>query len=170
MSELDPRWRTLYRRHTAPEDTCPSGERLADLAAGRVWPWSRRRLTAHLAACTDCAGDFRVLLEARSGLESALAAHRSASQPATEPRPAPRWRPLLRPLPLAAAAAAMALAIVFAPRPEPQPARQLAGDDLIMANDFEQRFAQNEPDLLFQSGFDTAPDLQPALFKDHFGG
>ncbi len=172
MSELDPRWRPLYRRHTAAPDACPTGERLAGLAAGRIWPWQRRRLVAHLTACTDCADDVRVLLDARAGLEAAFAAHHAALKPAAESRPARPWQPLLRPLPLAAtaAAAAVALAVVFLPRPDPQTSRQLAGDDLILANDFEISIARNEDPLLFQSSFDGAPDPEPALFKDNFGG
>jgi hypothetical protein len=72
MSERFENLGRLHRRSASGGD-CPSGESLSALAAGRAWPWQRRRLVRHLGNCADCSDDYRALLVARPGLRQALA-------------------------------------------------------------------------------------------------
>jgi len=76
MKKFQDRYSPMFRDATcgATHDAghCPPAELLADLAAGRAWPWRRRRLVEHLSHCSHCADDYRVLTTARDGLVSAL--------------------------------------------------------------------------------------------------
>jgi hypothetical protein len=135
----------LYRR-SATRSACPSAERLAALAAGHAWPWQRRRVVAHLAGCADCADDFRALLLARPGLQSALA---DAGAESARVSPTVRAGGAL----LAAAVGVLALGVVLfdgrsAPAPEP---------GVLFASQFEPRpgseSAASKDDQLFGSDF-----------------
>ncbi len=93
MKLTDDDLKALYRERTEPatRDACPTADEMADLAAGARSAADRERLTGHLAACSACADEFRVLGELRPVIDGAA-----------RPRPAFDWRYL-------AAAAALVL-------------------------------------------------------------
>jgi hypothetical protein len=83
MKLTDDELRALYRERTARERSgaaeCPTAEEL--LAGGK-------RVADHVATCSACADEYRMLRELRPVIERAVGAE------ATAPRPAPSWRAL----------------------------------------------------------------------------
>ena len=61
----------LYRRMTGSSECLPA-DALVDVAAGRAWPWQRRRVVAHLAECPHCADDYRAVRGVRDDMLGAL--------------------------------------------------------------------------------------------------
>lgn len=157
MKAFQDRYSTVFRRATWHADRCPPSEALARLAAGRAWPWQRRRLVDHLGRCSDCADDYRVLAAARGGLIGALEAHAGAA-----PGAAPAW---LRPG-LAAAALAGITALGIAVLVETDGPGPWAGPDMLASHGA----VSPADDRVFKSDFgEPKPDEGP-LFRDDFGG
>lgn len=137
--------RPLYR-HMSGGGECPTGEALADVAAGRAWPWVRRRVVAHLSDCPHCADDYRAVRGVRDDMLAAL----DGLSPAARRGLPPVWGG-------AAFAAAAALVVVFGvavlDHDTPDPA---AEDPVLFAAEFEPvepRHAAGE--TLFSSDFDN---------------
>lgn len=140
----------LHRRSAAGGD-CPSGAALSTLAAGRAWPWQRRRLVRHLGGCADCADDYRALLIARPGLQQALAEAGDGAQGGAAS--------ILRGGALVAAAVgALALVTVLVVDPDgTEPAQE---SSVLFASEFEpgpRADGEGPPDeALFRSDFGDA--------------
>lgn len=170
MKEFQDRFSAMFHRSTASAgdcaDHCPPAGDLSDLAAGRTWPWRRRRLVEHLSHCSACADDFRVLTTARGGLVTALENHTRDSAGA-----APAW---LRPG-LAAAALAVFTALgitVLVETGGPGPAAETG---VTLASEFEPRHARQAQragtgERLFSSDFGESEGDGGRLFRDDFGG
>jgi hypothetical protein len=76
---------TLRRQSVgAANDTCPTAEQLADVAAGLVNGTTRRTVIAHLERCHACAEDYRIALDLRSW-------SREAARALPVPHRRPRW-------------------------------------------------------------------------------
>jgi hypothetical protein len=149
MTNQPDRLKQLYRQRSAAS-TCPAPGSLSDLAAGRAWPWQRRRLVRHLADCSACADDYRTLLAARPGLSTALAGF--------EPErvgPAGWLRPSRA---LAAAVGALALGVVLVGQWDDDAAPAPQSGELF-ASEFEPAApagdAAPSADRLFRSDFDS---------------
>lgn len=161
MKDFQDRYSAVFRRATRKAGHCPSSEALARLAAGRAWPWQRRRLVDHLGRCSDCADDYRVLAAARGGLTGALEAHADSS-----PGDAPAW---LRPG-LAALALAGVTALGIAVLVETGDPSRASGQDMLFVSQFEPGSSQPVQDRLFSSDFGDAEGAGAPLFRDDFGG
>ena len=164
MRNFQDRYSAMFRRAMRDGGDCPTAESLARLAAGRAWPWQRRRLTDHLGRCSACADDYRVLAAARDGLIGVLEAHAGASS-----HGAAAW---LRPgLAAAALAGVVALGIaVLVETAGPGPwsdADRLASHDA--AADHGRPPAPAE-DRVFKSDFGEPESAERPLFRDNFGG
>lgn len=165
MKDFQDRYSTMFRDSASTQSTCPPAESLADLAAGRAWPWRRRRLVEHLSNCSHCADDYRVLTTARDGLRMALDGQDRADQGL-----AARW---LRPG-LAATAALVVVALsvsVLVQTGGPSPA---SDQGVLFASQFEpgpsQPDRQPAEDRLFTSDFGESDGEGAQLFRDDFGG
>ena len=106
----DPDLAALHRRGTAPPDRagCPSAEALFSLLGPAASPAERERLVDHVAACSACAEELRLMRSLGPWSES-LARRLAEAGEALDippPRPFPARRGLFRPLALAAALAA----------------------------------------------------------------
>lgn len=147
MDECSDNLSRLHRRSTSAR-SCPPAEALGALAAGRAWPWQRRRLAAHLGGCSDCADDYRALLVARPGLQAALDEAGAVQGPNG---PAIRTGGALA----VAAVGVVALGIaLLADRPAPQPGPETG---VLFASQFEPRpgagRSAHGDDRLFGSDF-----------------
>jgi len=166
MNDFQDRYSTMFRRATREADPCPPGESLANLAAGRAWPWQRRRLADHLGRCSDCADDYRVLTTARAGLIGAL-----ETQAGEAPGNVSNW---LRPG-LAAVALAGVTALAIAVLVGTGGPGAWSEPDMIAANGLEPRqdrhaaLAPSE-DRVFKSDFGGPEPADAPLFRDDFGG
>ena len=165
MKDFQDRYSPMFRDTTRGAECCPTAESLADLASGRTWPWRRGRLVEHIAHCSHCADDYRVLTTARGGLVTALEAGARADQ-----GPAAGW---LRPgLTAAAALGLAALSVaVLVQMDTPSP----AGDDgVLFASEFEPGPSasrrQTGPEQLFTSDFGEPDGEGGQRFRDDFGG
>ena len=164
QDRYSPMFRDATRGATDNADCCPPAELLAQLAAGRVWPWQRRKLVEHFSHCSDCADDFRVLTTARGGLLTALEGKGHAGKGLTI-----AW---LRPGLAAAALVAVTVSLSLLVQTEgPGP---IGGSGELFVSQFEPgtRQAQRQPeqDRLFISNFDEPQDRNAPLFRDDFGG
>lgn len=165
MKDFQDRYSPMFRDATRSGEHCPAADSLAELAAGRVWPWQRRKLVEHLSHCSDCAGDYHVLTAARSGLVTAL-----EGQGHDGPGIAAGW---LRPgLAGAAALVVVALSVaVLVQTGGPSPA---SDQGVLFASQFEPGTPQAEPqpgqDRLFTSDFGESQGQNAQLFRDDFGG
>ena len=166
MKNFQNRYSTVFRRAADKADHCPPGESLARLAAGRAWPWQRRRLADHLGRCSACADDYRVLLTARAGLTDALESGRETRGTVGLSRV---W--LRSGFAAAAMAGVAALGIiVLVETGGPGP---LNAADSMAANGVES--SRGEPgagqnDRLFKSNFGEPESTDGPLFRDDFGG
>lgn len=165
MKDFQDRYSPMFRDATGGDEQCPTSGALADLAAGRTWPWQRRRLVDHVSHCSDCADDYRVLTTARSGLVTTLEEQGHPGEV-----PSAGW---LRPG-LAAAAALVVLALslsVLVQTDTPAPAAERG---VLFASEFEPgpRQAERQPDRdrLFISDFGESEGEAARLFGDDFGG
>jgi hypothetical protein len=155
MNERSDNLSRLHRRSTTARG-CPSAEALGALAAGRAWPWQRRRLAAHLGGCRECADDYRALLVARPGLQAALDEAGAVHGPSG---PAIRTGGALAAAAVGAAALGIALlADAPAPQPAPEPGvlfasqfeprsgaeRSAGGDDRLFGSDFGDEAARRD--------------------------
>ena len=165
QDRYSPMFREATRGATHDAERCPSPDSLAALAAGRAWPWQRRRLVEHLSVCSDCTGDYRVLATARAGLVTALEGqgHAGEGLAAGGLRPA-----------LFAAAALVVVALSVSVMVQTDAPAPVVERGVLFASEFEhgpresRRHAQ--PEQLFTSDFGE-PDGQGAqLFRDDFGG
>jgi len=165
MKNFQDRYSPIFRDSACTEDACPPAESLADLAAGNVWPWRRRRLVEHLSHCSHCADDYRVLTTARHGLLMALEGQGHADQGV-----AVGW---LRPgLVATAALVVVALSVsILVQTGGPNPA---SDQGVLFASQFEpgSRHAERQPerDRLFTSDFGESGGEGAQLFRDDFGG
>lgn len=169
MKDFQDRYSPMFRDATHDADfdaeRCPSPESLAALAAGRAWPWQRRRLVEHLSCCSDCTDDYRVLATARGGLVTALEGHGHAGEGL-----AAGW---LRPG-LVAAAALVVVALSVSVMVQTDSTAPVVERGVLFASEFEQGPRETRhhlrPEQLFTSDFGE-PDGQGAqLFRDDFGG
>lgn len=165
MKDFQDRHSTMFRDATRDAEHCPPADSLANLAAGRTWPWQRRRLVEHLAHCSDCADDYRVLTSARGGLVTALEGQAHSGDAV-----AAGW--LRTGLIGAAALVVVALSVsVLVQTDAPTPA---SGHGVLFASEFErgpytvQR--QALPERLFTSDFGEPDGDGSQLFRDEFGG
>lgn len=166
MKDFQNRYSTMFRRAERKADPCPPGESLANLAAGRAWPWQRRRLADHLGRCNDCADDYRVLVMARDGLTDALGSGQEARGPASL---SPVW---LR-SGLAAAALAGVAALGIAVLLETGGPGPWNASDSMAANGVESSPGApgaGADDRLFKSNFGEPEPVDGPLFRDDFGG
>jgi len=156
MNDQDRKLTQLYRQGAGTNNPdCPDSSMLARLADGRIWPWQRRRLVAHLGRCTACADDYQVVSRARAGLTDALAGFET---PTTSLRPA---------LIGLATAGLVALAVVLVAPPE----RPVFDHGMAShSGSVERADPSPEADVLFSSNFDHAPAESRALFRDDFDG
>lgn len=161
MKNFQDRYSAVFRRATRKTGHCPSGDALARLAAGRAWPWQRRRLADHIGRCRDCADDYRVLATARSGLLQALEAHAGRASGGV-----PAW---LRPG-LAAAALAGVTALGIAVLVETGAPGFWSAPDTMAASDAERSpDGRGQPeDTLFKSDFGASESADVPLFRDDF--
>ncbi|MFO7762707.1 MAG: hypothetical protein R6V61_03110 [Wenzhouxiangellaceae bacterium] len=162
MKDFQQRYSAVFRRAARKADHCPSGDSLAMLAAGRAWPWQRRRLVDHIGRCGDCADDYRVLAAARSGLLDALEAHAG---------PASGHAPAWLPSGLAAAALAGVTALGIAVLVETGAPDSWSVSDTVAISDAERSpggRGQSE-DTLFKSDFGASEAADVPLFRDDFG-
>lgn len=165
QDRYSPMFRDATRDATHDAERCPPSESLADLAAGRTWPWQRRHLVEHLSNCRDCADDYRVLTAARGGLVTALEGQGHAGEGL-----AAGW---LRPgLVAAAALVVVALSVsVMVQTGGPSPA---SDQRTQFASRFEpglrQPDRQPDQDRLFSSDFGESGGEGAQLFSDDFGG
>ena len=165
MKDFQNRYSQMFRDSTREPDQCPSAESLADLAAGRTWPWQRRRLVEHLGDCSHCADDYRVLTTARGGVLAALENHGYSGEGL-----AIQW---MRPALVATAAmgvAALGIAVVL----QTGGSNPASDHAVLFASQFEpsQRQAEHAPghDRLFTSDFGEPDGESAQLFRDDFGG
>lgn len=170
MDNIQDRYSTSYRRGNRPDGcACPPSGALADLAAGRAWPWQRRRLVEHLGSCNDCADDYRVLTRARGGLVGAL----EELGRANGNRTLPGLRPALAAAALAAFVALGAAVLLESGAPGP-----VAEPGAIFAGEFESAQARRanvtspSDEVVFRSDFqgDFADGDGGRVFSDDFGG
>ncbi len=164
MKDFQDRYSPMFRDATRGGAQCPPAELLADLAAGRVWPWQRRRLAEHLSNCSDCADDYRVLTTARGGLVTALDDTRAGNLAGS----ASAW---LRPSLAAAALVVVALSVsVLVQTSAPAPS---AEHGVLFASHFEPSpygtERKPEQDRLFTSDFGETEGEGTPLFHDDFG-
>lgn len=166
MKDFQDRYSPMFRDAMRDGVHCPPPESLADLAAGHVWPWRRRRLVEHLSHCSECADDYRVLSAARGGLITAL----EEQGHAREGLAAGRLRPGLM---AAAALVVVALSVsVLVQTDAPAP---LAENGVLFASEFERAPSgvERTPDRqerLFTSDFGEPEGRGGRLFRDDFGG
>ena len=166
MKNFQNRYSAMFRCAPRDVDDCPTAESLARFAAGRAWPWQRRRLTDHLGRCSDCADDYRVLAMARDGLTDALESGR-------ETRGTVGLSPVWLRSGFAAAAVAGVAAlgiIVLVETGGPGPWNP---SDSMAANGAAS--SRGEPgvgndDRLFKSNFGEPEPTDGPLFRDDFGG
>jgi len=166
MKDFQDRYSAMFRRAGREADPCPSGESLADLAAGRAWPWQRRRLADHLGRCSDCADDYRVLVMARDGLLDALGTPRESRDPAGL---SPVW---LR-SGFAAAALAGVAALGIAVLLETGGPGPWNAEETMAANGVESSPGEpgaGDDERLFKSSFGEPAAVDGPLFRDDFGG
>ncbi len=181
-----------YRQSGSCHGACPSATQLADLAADRLWRWQRRPLLQHLATCSDCADDYRVMHAAYLGMKSALPSgsdHRSNSLLGSYAR---LWQPSgLRPAMLTAMVAVLMVfggAFVYetlhhsaAPMDSRSHGQSVQSadlqDDVLTGGGFESAPQMAANDVLFRNDFDqpAVSGAQPVLhrqevFADSFGG
>lgn len=170
MKDFQDRYSPMFRdatRAAAHDDAgrCPPADSLADLAAGRAWPWQRRRLVEHLSHCSHCADDYRVLTTARGGLVTALEDQAHAGDGI-----AAGW---LRPG-LAAAAALVVVALSVSVMIQTDTPAPLTEDGVLFASEFERSpgrgARQPGQDRLFVSDFGESEGEGAQLFRDDFGG
>lgn len=165
MKDFQNRTSPMFRKFTRDCADCPPAESLADLAAGRTWPWRRRRLVEHLSHCSDCTDDYRVLTTARGGLHAALDGY---AQPAEGL--ATRW---MRPG-LVAAAAMVVVALSVSVLLQTGGSSPASDQGMLFASQFEPgpRQAQRQPEQerLFTSDFGEPASKGRQLFRDDFGG
>ena len=164
MKNFQDRYSAMFRRAMRDGDDCPTAESLVSLAAGRAWPWQRRRLTEHLSNCSDCADDYRALATARDGLIGVLEAHAGASS-----RGAAAWlRPGLTAAALAGVAA-LGIAVLFETAGPGlwSDADTLASRDAAAGHG---RHPSPAEDRLFKSDFGEPGSAERPLFRDDFGG
>lgn len=168
MKDFQDRYSPMFRDGTrgATHDAsrCPSPDSLAALAAGRAWPWQRRRLVEHLSFCSDCTDDYRVLATARGGLVTALEGQGHAGEGL-----AAGW---LRPGLAAAALVLVALSVsVVVQTDAPAP---VVEHGVLFASEFEQGPRETRrharPEQVFTSDFGEADGQGAQLFRDDFGG
>jgi hypothetical protein len=109
MKLTDAELEALYRSATAHGDAagCPAAETLAAAAASALGVAEREALAAHVARCSTCAEDLRLLAKLRPVVEGAAGR-------LPEPRPAAGWWPLPFPAGRRTAFAALALVAVAA--------------------------------------------------------
>lgn len=148
MKDFQDRYSPMFRVATRGEAQCPPAESIADLAAGRAWPWRRRRLVEHLSQCSDCADDYRTLTTARDGLVTALERHGHSGQGL-----AARW---MRPG-LAAAAALVVVALSVSVLVQTADRSPVVDSGVLFASEFERAPHQDErqpgEERLFASDF-----------------
>ena len=165
QDRYSPMFRDATRGATDDANRCPPADSLAALAAGRVWPWQRRKLVEHLSHCSDCADDYRVLTTARGGLVTALDKHGHAGEGL-----AAGW---LRPG-LAASAALVVVALSVSVLLQTDAPAPVAERGVLFASEFERgsRAAEHLPgqDRLFTSDFGESEGQSGRLFRDDFGG
>jgi len=164
MKDFQNRYSAIFRRAVGRPGTCPPADALASLAAGRAWPWRRRRLAGHLSRCSRCADDYRVLVAARGGLIGALEAQAGGAS-----GQAPGW---LR-TGLAAGALAGITALGIAMLVETGSPGPWSGPDTMAANGFESSAGQppaGAEDRVFNSDFGEPEPADAPLFRDNFGG
>lgn len=166
MKDFQDQYSPMFRDATRGDaGHCPSAGSLADLAAGRAWPWQRRRLVKHVAHCSDCADDYRVLTTARGGLITALDGQGHAGDGLMA-----GW---LRSGLAAAALVTVAVSVSLMVQTEnPVPGTE---NGALFVSQFEpgartpqQRLA--ESDTLFASDFGESRGEDGPLFRDNFGG
>lgn len=136
----------LYRK-TAESGTCPPAEMLTEVAAGRAWPWQRRRLVNHLAQCPCCADDYRAVRNVRDDMLATL------DDVADTPRRglSPIWGGAAF-----AAAAALVVALGVAVLVDHDTVSPSADDTLLFAAEFEPADTRHDPaETLFRSDFDN---------------
>ena len=164
MNNSQDRYSAMFRRATRDGDDCPTAESLVSLAAGRAWPWERRRLTDHLGRCSACADDYRAVATARDGLIGVLEAHAGVSS-----RGAAAW--LRSGVTAAALAGVAALGIaVLVETAGPglwSDADRLASHEAAAGHG---RHRSQAEDRLFKSNFGEPEAVDGPLFRDDFGG
>lgn len=165
MKAFQDRYSPMFRDATREAEYCPPSESLADLAAGRAWPWRRRRLVGHLARCSDCADDYRVLTAARGGLVTALEGQGHAGEGL-----AAGW---LRPG-LFAAAALVVVGLSVSVMIETDAPAPVVERGVLFASEFERGRSEPRrdarPEHLFTSDFGEPGGEGAQLFSDDFGG
>ena len=166
MKDFQDRYSAIFRQATRTADQCPPGNSLARLAAGRAWPWQRRRLADHLGRCSACADDYRVLLMARDGLTDALESGR-------ETRGTVGLSPVWLRSGFAAAAMAGVAAVGIAVLLETGGPGPWNPSDTMAANGVESSSGEpgaDDDDRLFKSNFGEPEAVDGPLFRDDFGG
>jgi hypothetical protein len=166
MKDFQDRYSPMFRDAMRDPGDCPPAESLADLAAGRTWPWQRRRLVEHLSHCSACSDDYRVLTTARGGLITALEEQGHAGEGLT----AGRLRPGL-----VAAAALVVVALSVSVLVQTDAPAPLAENGVLFASEFERgpravERQPGQPDRLFTSDFGEPEGQGGRLFGDDFGG
>lgn len=164
MKDFQDRYSLMFRDAAGGAENCPRAGSLADLAAGRAWPWRRRRLIQHLSHCSDCVDDYRVLTMARDGLVTALERQAHAGEGPV----AARWK-----RPGLAAAAVLAMVAISVSvllesgsrSPVSEPGAMFAGEPAPGRADL-----QPDQDRLFNSDFGEPEGRGAQLFSDDFGG
>lgn len=155
MDEFRERFGADHRR--ADVDGCPSSEALSDLAAGRAWPWRRRRLVAHLSECGACADDYRAIRSARPALMAALEAH-SVEE-----------RPIFPRVGAVAAAAALVVAVAVAAIFGNGDPERAGNEAVLFASEFEPSSGSQSAgsgDRLFRSGFGDLDGQRSRAIRD----
>lgn len=164
--------------HTNSADlsNCPSSDSLARLAENRLmWP-ARRGLVQHLAACSACADDYRVVREAYVDMQDAL------QRPANGLRGLLQWlspagNALMRPA-ILACALVLGLCMLLLLPSDPE---RLAAEHTSLVDASPSPASVNAvtmaEDVLFRSDFDIgqesvqhSPGQRQEVFADSFGG
>lgn len=161
MKDFQDRYSPMFRAAARDPGHCPPAGSLAVLAAGRAWPWQRRRLVDHLSHCSDCADDYRVLTAARGGLVTALEDQVHAGEGF-----AAGW---VRPgLAVAATMAVVALGVSVLVETDAPTER-----GMLFASEFEpgprSTPSNAQPERLFTSDFGEPEGKGGPLFRDDFG-
>lgn len=156
MNEFRERFGAGYRR--AHVDECPPSEALSELAAGRAWPWRRRRLAAHLSECGACADDYRAIRSARPELMAALEAHAAED------------RPVFGRAGVVAAAAMLALAVAVSAIVGTGDTERAGSDVVLFASEFEPDAPASRSagsgDRLFRSDFGDVAVQRSRVLRD----
>jgi hypothetical protein len=165
-------------RISTDQSSCPSSDSLARLAENRFMWSARKGLVQHLAGCSACADDYRVMREAYAGMQAAL------QRPANGLRGVLQWlspvgnsamRPamlacvlvlglcmlLLLPSDLERLTADPASLVDASPTRPPASAIAVAmADDVLFRSDFD----------IGQESVQHSPGQRQEVFADSFGG